>query len=125
MAARGRSTVVLAVDGSLARADLPGLCGRMRGLLEESGAKVVVCDVSALVGADAVAIDALARLQLTARRLGSRICVRHASPELRDLLAFTGLADICGLRLELERQAEERKEPVSVEEERELDDPPA
>jgi hypothetical protein len=125
MAARGRSTVVLAVDGALARADLPGLCARMRGLLEASGADLVVCDVSALIGADAVAIDALARLQLTARRLGSRICVRHASPELRDLLAFTGLAELCGLRLELERQSEEREDPLRVEEERELDDPTA
>jgi ABC-type transporter Mla MlaB component len=125
MGARARSAAVLAVDGALARADLPGLCARMRALLEATGAELVVCDVGALVGADAVAIDALARLQLTARRLGSRICVRRASPELRDLLAFTGLADLCGLRLELERQAEERKDPLRVEEERELDDPPA
>jgi anti-anti-sigma regulatory factor len=124
MAAPRPSTIVFAVGGSLARADLPALCNRVRVLLEASGAEVVLCDVGALVDADAVAIDALARLQLTARRLGSRVCLCHASEELQKLLAFTGFADVCGLRLEPERQAEEREQPLGVEEERELDDPP-
>jgi anti-anti-sigma regulatory factor len=124
MAAPRPSTIVFAVGGSLARADLPALCNRVRVLLEASGAEVVLCDVGALVDADAVAIDALARLQLTARRLGSRVCLCHASEELQKLLAFTGFADVCGLRLEPERQAEEREKPLGVEEERELDDPP-
>ncbi|MBA2476920.1 MAG: hypothetical protein H0V40_13310, partial [Actinobacteria bacterium] len=70
MAAPRPSTIVLALGGSLARADLPALCASFRVLLEASEADVVLCDVGALVDVDAAAIDALARLQLTARRLG-------------------------------------------------------
>jgi hypothetical protein len=80
------------------------------------------CDVSALAP-NADAIDALARLQLAARRLGLQIRLRHASAELQELLAFVGLRD--ALRIEVEGQTEQREERLGVEEERELDDPPA
>ena len=123
--APGPSTIVLSLGGPLARADLPALCDRGRTLLEASGADVLVCDASRLAEADAVAVDAVARLQLTARRLGRRICVRHAPVELEELLRLTGLAEICGLRAVLEREAEEREDPLGVEEERKfLDSPP-
>ena len=69
--------------------------------------------------------EAIARLQLTARRLGGRICVRHAPAKLEDLLRLTGLAEICGLLSVLEREAEEREDPLGVEEEGQLDDSPA
>jgi len=47
-------------------------------------------------GADpnAITVDALARLQLAARRLSCRLLLRNASPELLELVAFMGLADI-------------------------------
>ena len=80
----------------------------------------IVCDVGALAP-DAGAVDTLARLQLTARRLGLEIRLRHASSELQELLAFVGLRDV--LRVEAGGQAEEREQRVGVEEERELDDP--
>jgi hypothetical protein len=80
----------------------------------------IVCDVGALAP-DAGAVDALARLQLTARRLGLEIRLRHASGELQELLAFVGLRDV--LRVEAGGQAKEREQRVGVEEERELDDP--
>ena len=83
-------------------------------------ASTIVCDVGALA-ADAVAVDALARLQLTARRLGLEIRLRDASIELQELLAFVGLRDV--LRVEAGGQAEQREQRVGVEEERELDDP--
>jgi STAS domain-containing protein len=124
MAASEPTTIVLPVGASLAPADLPALCERARILLESTGADVVLCDVSGCVGVDAVTVDALARLQLTARRMGRRACVRHASRELRAFLGFTGLADLCGLPVELERQPEEREERLHVEEEGELADPP-
>ena len=73
---------------------------------------VVVCDVSGL-RADIVTVDALARLQLTARRLGRRIELR-GTPELARLLAFVGLADVLGLGPR--RQPEEREQPRRVEE---------
>jgi hypothetical protein len=63
----------------------------------------ISCDVGALPP-DAAAIDTLARLQLTARRLGLELRLRHASSELQDLLAFAGLRDV--LRVEAGGQAE-------------------
>jgi ABC-type transporter Mla MlaB component len=85
-------TISFAIRGPLARADLPGLCERVCGLL--SGAPGdVYCDVEG-VDADAVVVDALARLQLAARRHGCRVRLCHASRELRELVAFMGLADV-------------------------------
>jgi hypothetical protein len=80
----------------------------------------IVCDVGALAP-DAVTVDTLARLQLTARRLGLEIRLRHASSELQELLAFLGLRDV--LRVQAGGQAEERKQRLGVEEKRELSDP--
>ena len=73
--------------------DLPALYERVCRLLEGSGAALAVCDVAG-VGADAVAVDALARLQLAARRHGCRITLRHTSDELRALIAFMGLDEV-------------------------------
>ena len=66
----------------------------------------IVCDVGALAP-DAAAVDALARLQLNAKRRGLEIRLRHASSELQELLAFLGLDDV--LRVEAGGQAEERE----------------
>jgi ABC-type transporter Mla MlaB component len=93
MAAAAPKPLAFAVEGPIARADLPGLCARVCALLEESGASVAFCDVRGL-DPDAVAVDALARLQLAARRYGCRVRLRHASAEMRDLVAFMGLADV-------------------------------
>ena len=84
-------------------------------------APTIVCDVSSLA-ADAATVDALARLQLTARRCGHELALARVSEELDKLLAFAGLAAV--LRVEPEREAEEREQRLGVEEERELDDPP-
>jgi anti-anti-sigma regulatory factor len=43
---------------------------------------------------DAVTVDALARLQLAARRHGCRVRLANASPELRELVAFMGLEKV-------------------------------
>ena len=116
------TTVVIAVAGPIARADLPAICGDVAALLEATGADVALCDVGGLP-ADLVAIDALARIQLAARRKGRQVVLRHAADDLRDMLAFVGLAG--ALRIEPGGQAEQRKQGVGVEEEGELDDPPA
>jgi hypothetical protein len=87
-------------------------------------------DIDVVVGPflrpNLAAIDALARLQLAAARRGRRIRLRHASSELRELLAFTGFSDVLPceleLRLEPERQTEEREQALGVEEEGELGD---
>ena len=85
--------------------------------------RTIVCDVGAVVTPDAGTIDVLARLQLAARRVGKEIRLRHASSELKQLLAFCGLDDV--LPLEAEGEAEEREQRRRVEEEREFPDPAA
>ena len=79
--------------GPVARSDLPGLCARVCALLARSGARVALCDVRG-VAADAVAVDALARLQLGARRHGCRVYLRGGSRELLELVAAMGLRDV-------------------------------
>jgi ABC-type transporter Mla MlaB component len=93
MPGRTPHTIAFAVEGPIRRADLPGLCDRVCSLLEQSGAGVALCDVRG-VDADAVTVDALARLQLAARRHGCLVQLRNASPELRELVEFLGLRDV-------------------------------
>jgi anti-anti-sigma regulatory factor len=88
-----------------------------------SAQRTIVCDLSALGDGDAQVIDLLGRLELAARRHGRTLRLRNASPALSALIAFVGLES--ELRLEPEREAEERKDPVGVEEEGQLDDPAA
>jgi hypothetical protein len=68
-------------------------------------------------------VESLARLQLAARRSGVRLRLLRVPRELEELIIFVGLAE--ALRLEPRGQAEEREERVGVEEERDVDDPPA
>ena len=81
------------VIGTLTCAELPALCERVRSLVAANDVDVVSCDVGALV-VDLVAVEALAHLQLTARRLGARIHLREVSGELEALLALCGLDEI-------------------------------
>jgi hypothetical protein len=81
----------------------------------------IVLDVGP-AAADVETLDALARLQLAARRAGLELRLRHASPELTDLIAFAGLDAV--LRVEVRRQTEEREERLGLEEEGQLPDPP-
>ncbi|HEY1524321.1 MAG TPA: STAS domain-containing protein [Solirubrobacteraceae bacterium] len=84
---------VLEIRGPLRREDLPGLydraCaefGRLRGC-------VLTVDVTG-VAANAVAVDALARLLLAGRRHGWRIAVRGADRALSELIALIGLNEV-------------------------------
>jgi ABC-type transporter Mla MlaB component len=86
-------TIAFAIEGPIARTDLPGLCARVCELLQTSNAGIALCDVSG-VEVDAVTVDALARLQLGARRSGCQVRLRYASDELRELVAFMGLRDV-------------------------------
>jgi ABC-type transporter Mla MlaB component len=83
----------LVIRGPIARADLPGLCDRVCAVLSALPPGPVTCDVAG-IAPDAVTVDALARLQLGAQRLGCRIRLRNASPELVDLVTFMGLRDV-------------------------------
>jgi ABC-type transporter Mla MlaB component len=119
--------LVLEFAGSIARAGIPGLCERVREMLEESDAVLIVCDVGALKDPDAVAVDALARLQLGARRHGRRMELTNARGDLRNLLELMGLDGVMPsdekLRFEPERQAEHREQARRIEEEADPTDP--
>jgi ABC-type transporter Mla MlaB component len=94
----GESPVVFVVDDGLAASTVGGLCSRLRSLIDESHADLVACDVGALHDCDLVAIDVLARLGLTARRLGCALELRGASDTLVELIAFVGLQQILPTR---------------------------
>jgi anti-anti-sigma factor len=88
------SAMVVEIGGRIDRADIPALCERVRIALVESSADLVICDVGALTDPDCVGVDALARLQLTVRRLGRRLRLRNVSPDLQALLCFAGLSEV-------------------------------
>jgi ABC-type transporter Mla MlaB component len=94
MAITTRHTIAFAVRGPIARADLPGLCARVSGVLSgHPRGTTVICDVAG-VPTDAVTVEALARLQLCAKRHGCRVRLRNASPHLRALVELMGLEDV-------------------------------
>lgn len=108
---------VLVLTGPVAPDEVPRLGDDVRGLLEATGAGVVVCDVGALRPVQIGTVDVLARLQLAARRAGGRVRLRDPAPALRALL------DLVGLPFEFEGQAEQREPPLRVEEAVEPGDP--
>ena len=84
--------VVFAISGPIARADLPGLCARVCAVLGENGS-IARCDVAG-VEPDALCVDALARLQLAARRRGCCVRLENASPALLELVDLMGLTHV-------------------------------
>jgi hypothetical protein len=77
----------------MVRAEVVLLCGD-----EEVASWPLLCEGRADLGA----VDAVARLQLEARRQGCTVWLRQACPELVELLALCGLAGV----LQVGRQAE-------------------
>ena len=61
--------------------------------MPERGAITLAIDVAG-VRANAGTVDALARLQLAARRQGSQVRLTGTSRELRELVLFMGLRDV-------------------------------
>lgn len=123
---RGRGNmIVVALVGPITPADVPALWERVRDLLAGSPADLVLCDVAALVAPDAVTVDALARLQLTARRSGCRVRLRHPCGELQALLGLMGLSDVLGSALPVKPggEIEQREPPLGVQEEGDARDP--
>ncbi|HEX5566435.1 MAG TPA: STAS domain-containing protein [Streptomyces sp.] len=88
------AALVLASDGPVTRADIPRLCERLCRLPHGSRAGPVTVDIGEFATADLVTVEALARLWLTAHRLGRRIRLRRAGGDLRRLLAWTGMAEV-------------------------------
>lgn len=93
----GPRAAILVLHGAILRAEVPELCGRVRALVEEGRADLVVCDVAGVSDPDCATVDALARMQLTAKRLGSGLRLRGASEDLHELLAMAGLCEVFSL----------------------------
>ena len=118
-------TVRFALGATLTRADIPCLCAGLADLLRHRpGTEEVVCDASA-ARPDVVSVEALARLRLTAGRHGRRFVVRDPPPELVSLFGLMGLGGFLAAAAQARRsvvgveaggQAEEREQPVGVEE---------
>ncbi|MFJ8664738.1 STAS domain-containing protein [Streptomyces sp. NPDC093600] len=79
---------------TLAARATPEEVARLCALLEGAAPTDVICDVGGLARADLAAVDALARLRLTAGRLGHRLTFRGTRADLRTLLELVGLADV-------------------------------
>jgi ABC-type transporter Mla MlaB component len=84
---------VLEIRGPLRREELPGLYSRACVQFRALQGDVIRVDVTG-VAADAVSVDALARLQLAARRHGCRVMLQGAGPDLRDLIDLMGLEEV-------------------------------
>ena len=106
---------VLEVGGRVTQDDIPGLCRRLTALLQQ-GPVEVVCDVRRVTDPDAATVDAIARLQMIVADAGFGFRVRGASDRLVELVSFMGLDEV--LIVEPGWQAEQRKELLGVEEER-------
>lgn len=88
----GPNEVAFAITGPIVPDDLPGLCDRVCALLGDTGS-VATCDVTG-VEPDAGTVDALARLQLAARRRGCEVRLRNASAPLLELVELMGLSHV-------------------------------
>jgi ABC-type transporter Mla MlaB component len=85
-------SATLAIRAPLQREDLPGLFARTCALLQLAAPRLLSVEV-AQIEPDAVALDALARLALAARRHGCAVRLHGASSQLGLLIEFAGLAD--------------------------------
>ena len=92
MPTAGPHEVAFAIRGPITREDLPGLSDRVCAILARSG-DVLACDVAG-IDPDAVTVDALARLQLAARRRNCCVELRNASTELLELVELMGLTHV-------------------------------
>ncbi|PJE95252.1 sulfate transporter [Streptomyces carminius] len=146
------AVLVLAADRPVTRADIPRLCERLHRLLEGTRTGPVTVEAGEHCAADLVTVEALARLRLTAQRLGRGLRLAHADGALWSLLAWAGLeGQLSGLPAEAprgapggapdrapdgrpgpggsagaepRRQAEQREQPGGVQERVERGDPP-
>jgi ABC-type transporter Mla MlaB component len=119
---------VWVVQPGVDHAGIAVVCESFASFASSEQDRIIVCDVGAITDPDLATVSLLARMQLTARRLGGAIRLHRAQPRLVELILFSGLAAVlplaADLSLELGRQAEQREEPVHVEEVVEPFDPP-
>jgi ABC-type transporter Mla MlaB component len=85
--------VSLAITGPIRRSDLDGLSLRVCGFFSRCIGSTVSCEVAG-VPADAVTVEALARLQWVARKYACRVVLLGADAELRELVVLMGLSHV-------------------------------
>lgn len=90
--APGPVTAVLALPRRMEPDDLPVLWDRVARLVEQP-VDLLVCDLSAVDEADAVLVDAVARIQLLARRAGCQVRIDRAASVVTGLFELAGLKD--------------------------------
>jgi hypothetical protein len=83
---------VIQVTGPVTPACLGAWCARVGRLLAHG--RVVVCDLRELATADLAAIDAIARLCLSAQRAGSDLRILAAGTDLEHLWEWAGLGTL-------------------------------
>jgi anti-anti-sigma regulatory factor len=110
----------VAVRPHLARDEVRALGELLVRRLSEGDVAEVQVDVSSVRTPDVAYIDALARIQLVARRQDSRVRLIGPSPRLLELLVLVGLEDMFPDEgdtsgLELHREPEHREQPLDVE----------
>ena len=88
----------LVLRGPLGPQEVLPLCDHVHLILGDESSRVVMCDVGGVAAPDAATVEALARLQLAARRAGGEIRLLHATTDLIALIEFMGLSDVvrCG-----------------------------
>jgi hypothetical protein len=92
MAAPAPSEITLALWAPLVPGDLMGLARRLCEQIAP-GVRIAFLDVQ-VARAEAVTDDAMAQLQLLAKRRGCQVRLRGCSRELRELVAFMGLDSV-------------------------------
>ena len=88
------TTVEFEISGRIDPEDVATLCDYVCARLQSGAPDRVICDLGGVIASDAVAVDALARLQLASRRRGCGIELRNPSPELLGLLELLGLSSV-------------------------------
>ena len=107
--------VRIVLPGRLGDPEIAWECERLRGLL--ASGETVCYDAGGLTTPDGGTLEALARLQLTARRHGTLISLCNAPGPLVDLLFVAGLLEVLPLQpgdglpgFEPRGEAEEREQ---------------
>ena len=99
---------IVSMSGPVQGDDIARLCDQVREGLRNTGVGVIVCDVDGVRQPDMWTVDALARMQLTARRNGGEVRLRSASAQLLELIRLVGLAKVMPLHPGLFARRERR-----------------
>jgi ABC-type transporter Mla MlaB component len=84
--------MVVAMGSAFGPEDIPAMCEQLTLLVRSHGGPVLlIIDASDIRRPDAVTVDALAHLRLTAQREGATLLLRRAGSRLLELLDLMGL----------------------------------